>query len=89
MEAIDPTFAEPWVMRLISLIAAASLALAGSGCTLIGATAGAVTTPTHSTSSDTGALVGAMIGLAIDVATIVAVKHSLDQPYINTCPTCD
>ena len=86
-------------MRLLSLVAVASLALAGPGCTLIGATAGiAVTTPTHSTtphdstSSVTGGLVGAMIGLAIDVATIatiVAVKHSLDQPYINTCPTCD
>lgn len=86
-------------MRLISLIAAASLALAGPGCTLIGATVGsAVTTPTHSTtphhstSRDTGALVGAMVGLAIDVATVatvVSVKHTLDRPYVNTCPTCD
>ena len=81
-------------MRIISLVAAASLALAGPGCTIVGAAVGrAGTTPQHSTtphrstSWDRGALIGAVVGLAIDVATVMAVKSSLDRPYIKFGPT--
>jgi hypothetical protein len=92
-------------MRLLALVAVASLALANPGCTLVGATIGAAIPVTpdspgdpgqpHHASRGTHALVGAGLGLLVDIiivsAAVISVRDSLnDILHTNdNCPGCD
>lgn len=74
-------------MRLLSVFAAASIAIAGPGCTVVGAGTGAVAAGVanhfigpdspHRISVGGTAAAGAILGLIIDVAVLSAIQ-SLD-----------
>jgi hypothetical protein len=72
-------------MRLRSLLCAASLALATPGCTLVGATTGAIVASSRDSkdvSVPAHVAVGAAAGLAVDVAIVVAAASSTANPFI-------
>jgi len=76
-------------MRLLSLIAVASLSVAAPGCTILGAGSGALVAtsenhfgdpaPGDRASVGTYALVGAGIGLLVDILVVKSISDSLSN----------
>jgi hypothetical protein len=85
-------------MRILALVAVGSVALAGTGCTALGAGTGALAAVTanhfidpaspHRIPVGVSTGVGAAMGFIIDMVVISALNHAL-EPLHNSCPSCD
>jgi hypothetical protein len=85
-------------MRILALVAVASVALAGTGCTVVGAGTGALAAATanhfidpaspHRIPVGVSTGVGAAMGFVIDMVIISALNHAL-EPLHNGCASCD
>ena len=83
-------------MRLLTLAAVSWLALAGPGCTAIGAGTGAIAAVSANHIMGPGSpripvglstVLGAVMGLVIDIAVLSALDHAFDP--LHSCPSCD
>jgi hypothetical protein len=85
-------------MRFLALVAAGSVALAGTGCTALGAGTGVLAAVTanhfidpaspHRIPVGVSAGVGAAMGFIIDMLVISALDHAL-EPLHSDCASCD
>jgi hypothetical protein len=92
------TIAGERIMRFLALVAVGSVALAGAGCTLVGAGTGALAGVTVNHFADPSSsrrvpvavptLVGAAIGLVIDILIIDAISSS-ESPHFGYPPSND
>jgi hypothetical protein len=85
-------------MRILALVAVGSVALAGTGCTAVGAGTGLIAAVTanhfidpaspHRIPVGVSAGVGAAMGFIIDMVVISALNHAL-EPLNNGCASCN
>jgi hypothetical protein len=85
-------------MRIPALVVAASVALAGPGCTALGAGTGAIAAVTanhfidpaspHRIPVGVSTVVGAALGFIIDMAILSAIDHAY-EPERYSCPSCN
>jgi hypothetical protein len=81
-------------MRILALVVAGSVALAGTGCTLVGAGTGALTGSAINHSIDPASphrirvgiptFVGAAVGIICDIAILTAISQKSDplRPFV-------
>ncbi len=85
-------------MRILALVAVGSIALAGTGCTALGAGTGALAAVTanhfidpaspHRIPVGVSTGVGAAMGFIIDMLVVTALNHAL-EPLHNNCASCN
>lgn len=86
-------------MRILALVAAASVALAGTGCTALGAGTGVLAAVTanhfidpaspHRIPVGVSAGVGAAMGFIIDMLIVSALNSTFEGLHNNSCPSCN